>query len=90
MLARFRPRIPVYACVHHPAAARRLALSFGVVPVETPSLPAGTPVDRAFEAAIGTLRERGLVAKGDRVVVLCGRPLGAGGGTNLVSVEEVG
>ena len=89
MLARFRPRIPVYACVHHPAAARRLALSFGVVPVETPSLPAGTPVDRAFEEAIGTLRERGLVAKGDRVVVLCGRPLGAGGGTNLLSVEEV-
>jgi pyruvate kinase len=90
MVARFRPRVPVFAAVYHEAVARRLALAYGVVPVEIPLQPAGTPVDRALEAALGVLRERGLVAKGDRVVVLCGRPLGAGAGTNLLSIEEVG
>jgi pyruvate kinase len=89
MVARFRPHVPVYAAVYHAAVARRLALSFGVQPVEIPFQPAGTPVDRAFEEALRVLKERGLLAKGDRVVCLCGRPLGAGGGTNLISVEEV-
>jgi len=89
MVARFRPRVPVYAAVYHEAVARRLALAYGVVPVEIPFQPAGTPVDRALEAALSVLQERGLVQKGDRVVVLCGRPLGEGAGTNLLSIEEV-
>lgn len=89
MVARFRPRVPVYAAVYHAAVARRLALSYGVVAVVMPVQPAGTPVDTAFEAALAALRERGLLEAGDRVVVLCGRPLGGGGGTNLLSVEEV-
>jgi pyruvate kinase len=89
MIARFRPRVPLYAAVYHAAVARRLALAWGVVPVEIPFQPAGTPVDRAFEAALGSLESRGLLAAGDRVVVLCGRPLGANAGTNLVSIEEV-
>jgi len=89
MVARFRPRVPVIACVHHAAVARRLSLSRGVLPVEIPLPPAGTPVDRVLEAALGALRDRGLLAAGDRVVLLCGRPFGAGAGTNLLSIEEV-
>jgi pyruvate kinase len=89
MIARFRPRVPVYAAVYHAAVARRLALAYGVVPVEIPFQPAETPVDHALEAALGVLRKKGLLASGDRVVVLCGRPLGAGSGTNLLSIEEV-
>jgi pyruvate kinase len=57
--------------------------------VEIPFQPAGTTVDRALEAALGVLKARGLVAAGDRVVVLCGRPLGEGAGTNLLTIEEV-
>jgi pyruvate kinase len=89
MVARFRPRVPVYAAVYHAAAARRLALPYGIVPLEIPIQPAGTPIDRVFESAVGCLKERGLLAAGDRVVVLCGRPLGANAGTNLLSIEEV-
>jgi pyruvate kinase len=89
MVARFRPRVPVYAAVYHTAIARRLALAYGVVPVEIPFQPAGTAVDHALEEALGVLRERSLLAPGDRVVVLCGRPLGAGAGTNLLSIEDV-
>ena len=89
MVARFRPRVPVVAGVYHAVTARRLSLSYGVIPVEMPAQPAGTPVDRAFDAAFALLRGRGLLAPGDVVVVLCGRPLGEGAGTNLLSVEEV-
>jgi pyruvate kinase len=89
MVARFRPRVPVLAAVHHATVARRLALSSGVVPVEVSFPPAGTPVDRAFGEALAVLKGRGLLAAGDRVVLLCGRPLGGGGGTNLLSIEEV-
>ncbi len=89
MVARFRPRVPVVAGVYHATVARRLALSYGVLPVVMPAQPAGTPVDRAFEAAFRALRDRGMVAAGDHVVVLCGRPLGGGAGTNLLSVEEI-
>jgi pyruvate kinase len=89
MVARFRPRVPVLAAVHDPCVARRLALSYGVLAVETPFLPAGTAVDEAFEASLRHLRERGLLAAGDRVLALCGRPLGGDAGTNLLSVETV-
>jgi pyruvate kinase len=79
----------VFAAVYQAAVARRLALAYGVVPVEIPFQPEGSPVDRAFDAALGVLRERGLLAPGDRVIVLCGRPLGARAGTNLLSIEDV-
>ncbi len=89
MVARFRPRVPVLAAVYHAAVARRLALAYGVVPVEIPFQAAGTPVDRALEAALAVLRERSLLYPGDRIVALCGRPLGANAGTNLLSIEDV-
>ncbi len=89
MVARFRPSVPVYAAVHDASVARRLALSYGVRPLEVPFLPAGTPVDEALGSVLAFLGERGHLAPGDRVVVLCGRPLGGPAGTNLVSVETV-
>ncbi len=89
MVARFRPRTPVYAAVHHAAVARRLNLSYGVRPVEIPWLPSGTSADEAFTAALRALRDAGALAAGERVVLLCGRPLGSGRGTNLLSVETV-
>jgi pyruvate kinase len=89
MVSRFRVPVPVVAVVHDATTARRLALSYGVVPVEAPVLPAGTPVDEAVTAALRVLVERRILESGDTVVVLCGRPLGGATGTNLLSVETL-
>jgi pyruvate kinase len=89
MVARFRPTVPVYAAVHDASVARRLALSYNVRPLEVPFLPSGTPVDEAVGSVLRFLRDRGHAAAGERVVVLCGRPLGGATGTNLLSVETV-
>ncbi|MHC4925519.1 MAG: pyruvate kinase [Planctomycetota bacterium] len=89
MLARFRPRVPVMASVHDDVIASRLTLAYGVTGESLRFVPSGTPVDIAFTDALRAMRERGMLQAGDRVLVLCGRPLGGVYGTNLLSVETV-
>jgi pyruvate kinase len=85
-MARERPDRPVLGLTASEAAARRLAVVWGVHPVLAPE-PAsmGEMVAGALRAA----RAEGFAKPGDEVVVTAGVPFGAPGTTNALRVAKV-
>lgn len=87
LVARHRPPMPVIAVTPNRVTLRRLALVWGVIPVLVAE-PENTDSLIADMRAI--VRERGLAAWGERVVLTAGIPFGGGGETNTLQVHTVG
>ncbi len=86
-MSRMDTRIPIYALTQHESTRRRMALVRGVYPIEfTPSNLDGVTASREAAAC---LKSRGLLGKGDRVLVTKGDFSGPGG-TNSMKVLTVG
>ncbi len=86
-ISHLRPKAPVYAFTPDPAVCNGLALCYGVRPIHADlSDRTETRVLQAFS----TLRERGAVAPGDRVVVFGATRIGAGGIPNDINIRTVG
>jgi len=79
----FRPEAPILALHHQPAAARRLALRWGVIPIQVDSY---NSIQWLFHQGSEIVLENGYAGKGDCVVAVAGMPVGASGSTNLVRV----
>jgi pyruvate kinase len=87
MVARHRPSVPIVAVTPDPATLFRLALAWGVVPVQVEEF--GT-TDDMVETMVRSAREQGLVAWGDPIVLTAGIPFGSGVETNMLKVHVVG
>jgi len=87
MVARHRPLVPVVAVTPDRAARFRLALAWGVVPVQVPEFHT---TDEMVETMVRVALEQGLVAWGDPVVLTAGIPFGSGRKTNMLKVHMVG
>lgn len=85
-VAKFRPPVPIYAVTHDRETFRRLNLVWGVEPLLT--VPAES-TDRIIKLSIEAAKEKKLVKKGDRIIVLAGAPTGIPGTTNLLKVVTV-
>ncbi len=85
-VAKFRPPVPIYAVTHDRETFRRLNLVWGVKPLLT--VPAES-TDKIITRSIEAAKERKLVKKGDRIIVLAGAPTGVPGTTNLLKVVTV-
>ena len=85
-LAKFRPSMPLIAFSANPATLRRLALVWGVTPLQ---LGAVHTVDEFLESATEFLRNKGMVREGETVVFSAGVPVGVSGGTNMIKVVKV-
>lgn len=85
-VAKFRPPVPIYAVTHDRETFRRLNLVWGVEPLLT--VPAES-TDRIIKLSIEAAKEKKLVKKGDRIIVLAGAPTGVPGTTNLLKVVTV-
>ena len=87
MMSRVDSQIPIYALTRHERTRHRMALCRGVYPIEfePTMLETLTPV----REAVACLKERGLLADGDRVLVTKGDFTGAGG-TNTLKIVTVG
>ncbi|HUS41093.1 MAG TPA: pyruvate kinase [Ilumatobacteraceae bacterium] len=70
-MARFRPSAAMIGLSPHPHVARAMALSWGVTPIEV-DLYGST--DEMVWFAVETALRAGLIASGDRVLVLAGAP----------------
>lgn len=79
--------IPIYALTPIAATARRLALYRNVRPLH---FAAGSDRDAALAAAEKLLLERGVVKRGDLVVITIGEPMGQAGGTNTLKIIRIG
>jgi len=85
--SRERPSTPILALTPEAATARRLALAWGVHPLHFPeqlSEPSEM-IARATEA----VRQSGLAAPGDTIIVIAGLPFGHSGSTNLLHIAQV-
>lgn len=87
MVARHRPSVPIVAVTPNEKILYRLALVWGVVPVEVPEF---TTTDEMVEMMVKAARDEGLMAWGDRVVLTAGIPFGQGNKTNMLKVHVMG
>ncbi len=79
--------IPIYALTPSAATARRLALYRNVRPLH---FTAGADRDAALAGAERLLLDKGVVKRGDLIVLTVGEPMGQAGGTNTLKIVRVG
>jgi pyruvate kinase len=79
--------IPIYALTPSVKTQRRLALYRNVHPL---CLPTTSDRDAALAQAEKLLLDKGLVKRGDLVVLTVGEPMGQPGGTNALKIVRVG
>jgi len=87
MVARHRPSIPIVAVTPSYVTLRRLALVWGVTPVEVAEFKS---TDDMVEVMVRAARKEDLVVWGDPVVLTAGIPFGSGRKTNMLKVHVVG
>ncbi len=86
LLSHYRPTVPIIAFSPNQEVRRRLALLWGVVPrVLEPMREPEAMVRRVEEELLA----RGLVQKGERVVIVFGAPVGQAGNTNSVRLHTI-
>lgn len=85
-VSRFRPMIDIIGMTTDERAYRKLALSWGVIPVMSEEFYS---VDVLFHYAKRAAMDTGLVQKGDKIVLTGGTPNGKSGNSNLINVETV-
>ena len=86
LIARYRPRMPIYAVSPDPTTVRELALTWGVQPVETVRY---STAEAMVEKTVELLRSRRCIRSGDRVALLAGLPIATAGVTNLLRIIDV-
>jgi pyruvate kinase len=79
--------IPIYALTPSVATARRLSLYRNVRPLHFPTL---ADRDASLAAAERLLLEKGVVRRGELIVLTVGEPMGQAGGTNTLKIVRVG
>ena len=82
-----RPHVPIIAFSPVQRTRRRMALYWGVIPRE---MPAMHDMDQLVDWCSGDLMAAGLASPGERVVIVCGAPIGVSGSTNTVRVHVIG
>jgi pyruvate kinase len=85
LVSTFRPRPPVAAITFNEDTYRRLALWWGVVPVKSEFAES---TDDMIVRGEALLKKKGLVAKGDSVLMLAGQSHTAGA-TNMLRVHAI-
>ncbi|EKD73337.1 MAG: hypothetical protein ACD_45C00355G0002 [uncultured bacterium] len=87
-MSRIKSSIPIYGLSRHAATQRRMAMYRGVYPVPFDA----THIDRRIinQAAVETLQHRGILKKGDLVIITKGDLIGVHGKTNSMKIFTVG
>jgi pyruvate kinase len=85
LVSTFRPRPPIAAITYNEDTYRRLALWWGVVPVKSEF---AETTDDMIVRGEALLQQKGLVAKGDGVLMLAGQSHTAGA-TNMLRVHTL-
>jgi pyruvate kinase len=86
MVARYRPMAPILAPTPNESAARRLHLTWGVIPVKVKKYYS---VKEMQQHTLSIIREKGLLKKGERIIIVAGLATGPSGGVNHISVVTI-
>jgi pyruvate kinase len=80
-----RPSVPIIAYSPNAKTRSRMALFWGVVPREMPSMQRDT--DQLVDWCTGDLLAAGYGSPGERVVIVFGAPIGVSGSTNSIRIH---
>jgi len=86
IVSKYRPELPIIVTAQSEKVRRQLALSWGVVPYV---LPKCKSVDELIKKAVLKAKEKKIVKKGDKVIILGGHPVGKSGTVNLVKIHQI-
>ncbi len=86
LVAKFRPRIPIIAVTYSEKVKNKLALVWGVYPVQ---IEYHKDTDLMLRRSIEAAAEKMQLPKGAAVVITAGVPFGVPGTTNLIKVEHI-
>lgn len=86
MIAKFRPKAPIFCASWNPRIQAQNALVWGV---QSLNMPATENTDEAVNFLIASFVKQKVLKLGDQVVVTAGIPLGTPGNTNMVMVRTV-
>ena len=85
-VSQFRPQMPIFALSPAIKTYHQLALSWGIIP----SAPyAASGIQDAFLCVAREALKRGIVQKGNLVVITAGEPFGMKGTTNMMIVQSI-
>ncbi|WP_168122791.1 pyruvate kinase [Paenibacillus sp. HB172176] len=87
MVSKYRPKAPIIAVTTDERVMRRLALGWGVIPVQGSD---ADTTDEMFEIAVKGAMSTGILSLGDTVVITAGVPVGRAGTTNLIKIHHIG
>lgn len=87
-MSRIRSGIPIFALSRHEKTLRKVTLYRGVYPIPFDATQVYRP--EINRKAVQELLQRGLVNKGDLVIISKGSSMGVHGGTNSMKIVEVG
>lgn len=87
LLSKYRPSAQIMAFAADPRIRRRMALFWGVAPIEYEPRPS---TDLMFAAAEKYLEKEGICQRGEGVVMVAGSPPNVGAFTNLIKLHVVG
>ena len=85
LVARHRPRQPIFAFSTITGTVRALKMTWGVLPYEIHPASDQDEVTQCMAAA----KKRGLLKSGDLIILTAGMPIWTQGTTNLIRVETV-
>jgi pyruvate kinase len=87
LISKYRPSVPIIALTPTEAVQRSLALSWGVKALLLPLMGNSDIMIKAMEKQ---LRNKRLVRKNDRIIIVAGFPLMKQGKTNMMKLHVVG
>jgi len=87
LISRYRPQVPIIALTPETETLRRMALIWGVLPLETRDQQR---IDTLAEATEKKLLKECLVKKGDVIGIVAGTPMGVRGTTNFMKFHVIG
>ena len=85
-ISKYRPQVPIYSMTNNAHIISVSELMWGVTPY---LIPLTEDVQESIDLAIQFLKERHMVAQGNRVVFTLGIPMGVSGSTNLIQVVHI-
>ena len=86
MISHLRSEIPVLVATHDARVQRQLNLSWGVKPF---ILPVCKTIEELIKKSMVYIKKEKLAAKGDKMIVVAGEPVGEAGHVNLVEVRDI-
>lgn len=86
LISRYRPELPIAVATSSIRVLRQLNLSWGVRPF---ILGECKTIEELIERSLVELKNRKMVKKHDRIIIVAGEPVGHAGKVNLLEVREV-